>query len=152
MNYFYQKALALARSDPDETKIDEIKESDYRYPGPKPRTKETGILMLADAIEASVRTIEDPTPQRIEDAINELIRIRFEEGELDDCPLTLKDLTRIKSAFLGVLVGAYHSRVKYPEVVRPARRTKRQPLPGLPTESERPEPDQQQSPLEDEEQ
>jgi hypothetical protein len=84
MNYFYQKALALARSDPDETKIDEIKESDYRYPGPKPRTKETGILMLADAIEASVRTIEDPTPQRIEDAINELIRIRFEEGELDD--------------------------------------------------------------------
>lgn len=118
MDFFYNKALERAHSDPDETKIDEIKEQDYRYPGPKPQTKETGIMMLADAIEAAVRTIEDPIPQRLEQAIDELIKKRFEEGELDECPLTLKDLTRIKSAFLGVLVGIYHTRVKYPDTTR----------------------------------
>jgi hypothetical protein len=117
IDYFYQKALQLAQNSEDETKIDEIKEQDYRYPGPKPQTKETGIMMLADAVEAAVRTIEDPTPQRMEAAIGELIKKRFEEGELDECPLTLKDLTRIKAAFLNVLVGVYHNRVKYPEPI-----------------------------------
>jgi hypothetical protein len=127
MDFFYNTALELARNDPDETKIDEIKEQDYRYPGPKPQTKETGIMMLADAIEAAVRTIDEPTPQRLEQTIEELIKKRFEEGELDECPLTLKDLTRIKSAFLGVLVGIYHTRVKYPDSTK--RRTRR---PGSP--------------------
>jgi hypothetical protein len=115
IEYFYNKALKLAESSNDETKIDEIKDQDYRYPGPKPQTKETGILMLADAIEATARTLEDPSPQKLEVAIDELIRKRFEEGELDECPLTLKDLTKIKEAFLGVLIGIYHTRVKYPE-------------------------------------
>jgi putative nucleotidyltransferase with HDIG domain len=125
MDFFYTKAMDLARNDPDETKIDEIKEQDYRYPGPKPRTKETGIMMLADAVEAAVRTIEDPTPQRLEQTIEELIRKRFEEGELDECPLTVKDLTKIRSAFLGVLIGIYHTRVKYPDT--PRRKTTRRP-------------------------
>jgi putative nucleotidyltransferase with HDIG domain len=115
IEFFYSKALRLAENSPDETKIDEIKESDYRYPGPKPQTKETGILMLADAIEASARALEDPLPQKLEAMIDELIRRRLEEGELDECPLTLKDLTKIKGAFLGVLVGIHHSRIKYPE-------------------------------------
>jgi len=134
MDYFYSKALELAHSDPDETKIDEIKESDYRYPGPKPHTKETGIMMLADTIEAAVRTIEDPNPQRLEQTIDELVKKRFEEGELEECPLTLKDLMRIKSAFLGVLVGIYHTRVKYPEV--PKRKARRTP-PASDTSRER---------------
>lgn len=118
MDFFYNKALELAHNDPDETKVDEIKEQDYRYPGPKPQTKETGIMMLADAIEAAVRTIDEPSPQRLEQAIDELIKKRFEQGELDECPLTLKDLTNIKSAFLGVLVGIHHTRVRYPETIR----------------------------------
>lgn len=130
IDYFYNKAVELAKQDPDPTRIDEIKEADYRYPGPKPQTKETGIMMLADAVEASARTIEEPTPERIEDAISSLITKRFEEGELDECPLTLKDLTRIKAAFLNVLVGVYHSRVRYPEVEKPRRRSRR-PLFGL---------------------
>ncbi len=130
IDYFYNKAVELAKLDPDPTRIDEIKESDYRYPGPKPQTKETGIMMLADAVEASARTIEEPTPERIEDVIGSLITKRFEEGELDDCPLTLKDLTRIKAAFLNVLVGVYHSRVRYPEIEKPKRRPRRSP-PGL---------------------
>jgi hypothetical protein len=121
MDYFYSKALQLARDSDDETKIDEINEMDYRYPGPKPQTRETGIMMLADAIEAAVRTIDEPTAQRLADAIDELIRKRFEEGELDECPLTLKDLTNIKAAFLSVLVGIYHARVRYPEPPKPER-------------------------------
>jgi putative nucleotidyltransferase with HDIG domain len=137
MDFFYTKAMDLARNDPDETKIDEIKEQDYRYPGPRPRTKETGIMMLADAVEAAVRTIEDPTPQRLEQTIEELIRKRFEEGELDECPLTVKDLTKIRSAFLGVLIGIYHTRVKYPET--PRRKTTRRPAPMEPP-AERPGP------------
>ncbi len=132
IDYFYNKAVELAQQDPDPTKIDEIKESDYRYPGPKPQTKETGIMMLADAVEAAVRTIEEPTPERLEDSIGSLITKRFEEGELDECPLTLKDLTRIKSAFLNVLVGVYHSRVRYPEVEKPRRRMRRPPFGNTP--------------------
>ena len=116
IDYFYNKAVKLAESSADETKIDEIKEQDYRYPGPKPQTKETGILMLADAIEATARTLDDPSPPKLELTIDELVKKRFGEGELDDCPLTLKDLTKIKAAFLNVLVGIYHSRIKYPEM------------------------------------
>lgn len=114
IDFFYRKALQLAQDSTDETKLDEIKESDYRYPGPRPQSKETAIMMLADAAEAAVRTIDDPTPQRIEQAIDELVKKRFEEGELDECPLTLKDLTKIKAAFLSVFIGVYHTRVKYP--------------------------------------
>jgi cyclic-di-AMP phosphodiesterase PgpH len=114
IDYFYSKAVKLAESSEDQTKIDEIKEQDYRYPGPKPQTKETGILMLADAIEATARSLEDPSPSKLEFTIDELIKKRFEEGELDECPLTLKDLTKIKAAFLNILVGIYHTRVKYP--------------------------------------
>jgi hypothetical protein len=136
IDYFYSKALKLAESSEDETKLDEINEQDYRYPGPRPQSKETGIMMLADAVEATVRTIEDPTPQRLGDAIDEMVKRRLDEGELDECPLTLKDLTKIKAAFLGVLVGIYHTRVKYPETPKPRiRRPKLKPAPGPPDET-----------------
>jgi putative nucleotidyltransferase with HDIG domain len=114
IEYFYNKALQLAQRSNDETKMDEIKEQDYRYQGPKPQTKETGILMLADAVEATARTLDDPSPQKLEVIIDEVIKKRFAEGQLDECPLTLKDLSKIKTAFLKVLVGIYHTRVKYP--------------------------------------
>jgi cyclic-di-AMP phosphodiesterase PgpH len=128
MDYFYNKALELAHSSDDETKLDEINEQDYRYPGPKPQTKETGIMMLADAIEAAVRTIDDPTPQRLNDAVDELVKKRLSEGELDECPLTLMDLTKIKGAFVGVLVGVYHTRVRYPEPQKEKSRRPRRAL------------------------
>jgi putative nucleotidyltransferase with HDIG domain len=130
IDFFYNKALQLAQNSSDETKIDEINEQDYRYPGPKPQTKETGIMMLADAIEAAIRSIDDPTPQHLEETINELFKKRFEEGELDECPLTLKDLTKIKAAFLSVMVGAYHARVKYPEIEKKKSRRRLHPAPG----------------------
>jgi cyclic-di-AMP phosphodiesterase PgpH len=125
IDFFYNKALQLAQSSDDETKLDEINEQDYRYPGPKPQTKETGIMMLADAVEAAVRTIEEPNPQRLSDAIDELVKRRLDEGELNECPLTMSDLTKIKAAFLTVTVGIYHTRVRYPDATRPRVRRPR---------------------------
>jgi putative nucleotidyltransferase with HDIG domain len=134
IDFFYNKAVELAQSSDDETKIDEINEGDYRYPGPRPRTKETGIMMLADALEAAVRTIDEPTPQRIQDMIDGFVKRRLDDGELDECPLTIADLTRIKAAFLNVLIGIYHARVKYPEPERP--RPRRSPrVPDVPARS-----------------
>lgn len=108
VSYFYNKAKFIA-------KTEEISEYIYRYPGPKPQTKETGIVMLADAIEASTRAIEEPTPQKIESRIDDVIKARFMEGELDECELTLKDLTKIKQSFLKILIGIHHHRIQYPE-------------------------------------
>ncbi len=145
IDFFYNKALQLAQSSDDETKLDEINEQDYRYPGPKPQTKETGIMMLADAVEAAVRTIDEPTPQRLSDAIDELVKRRLDEGELDECALTLRDLTKIKAAFLSVLVGIYHTRVRYPEQPRPRIRRSR-PKPEPAPEEQPPPPDIPQPP------
>jgi putative nucleotidyltransferase with HDIG domain len=108
VSYFFNKAKFAAKSE-------EISDYIYRYPGPKPQTKETGIVMLADAIEASTRAIEEPTPQKIENRIDDVIKARFMESELDECELTLKDLTKIKQSFLKILVGIHHHRIKYPD-------------------------------------
>ncbi|MBL8007319.1 MAG: HDIG domain-containing protein [Ignavibacteria bacterium] len=107
VSYFYDKAQNSSK--------EEVSDLMYRYPGPKPQTKETGIVMLADAIEASTRAIEDPSPQKLENKIREVIRSRFIEGELDECDLTLKDLTKIKESFLKILLGIHHHRIKYPD-------------------------------------
>jgi len=110
VSYFYNKAKGSI----DENKED-LSDYIYRYPGPKPQTKETGIAMLADTVEAATKAIEDPTPKKLEDKIDGVIKNRFIEGELDECELTLKDLTKIKKAFLKILVGIHHQRIKYPE-------------------------------------
>ena len=97
-------------------------------------------MMLADAVEAAVRTIDEPTPQRLGDAIEELVKRRLDEGELDECPLTLGDITKIKAAFLTVTVGIYHTRVRYPGQVRPRVRRPR-PKPEVAPEELPPAPD-----------
>jgi len=149
IEYFYNKAQELAQASGDQTKIEEINEQDYRYPGPKPQTRETGILMLADAVEATTRTLDDPSPQRLEVVISEIIRNRFDEGELDECPLTLKDLTKIKTAFLNALVGVHHARLKYPEPSRkrpPRSRRPEQPNAAASSEEPVPPPASQHTP------
>jgi cyclic-di-AMP phosphodiesterase PgpH len=108
ISYFYKKALEK------KTDKDEVNEQDYRYPGPKPQTKETGIVMLADAVEAAARSIEEPSIAKLKATIDGIIKSRFEEGELDECELTFKDLTKIREAFFKVLVGIHHPRIKYP--------------------------------------
>lgn len=105
MSYFYQKALAR---DPG------IQEADFRYPGPKPRSKETAVLMLADAVEAAARSLSDPTPSRIRGVVTRIVDARVEDGQLDESPITFEDLARIRESFFPILTALFHARVDYP--------------------------------------
>jgi len=109
IRYFYSRAKE--KEDPDKG---EVQESEFRYPGPKPRSKEMGILMLADAVEAASRTLQDSTPGRIQSMIDQMIKNILEDGQLDECELTLKDLEKIGAAFFWVLTNAFHHRIDYP--------------------------------------
>ncbi|MBI5020125.1 MAG: HDIG domain-containing protein [Ignavibacteriales bacterium] len=112
ISFFFDKALKQAAKRPTK---DGVREEDFLYPGPKPQTKETGIVMLADSVEATTRTISELTPQKLESAIDNMIKHRFMDGQLDECELTLRDLTKIKEGFLKILLGIHHHRIKYPE-------------------------------------
>ena len=105
--YFYKRAKELE----PEGKHEE----EYRYPGPKPQIKETAIVALADTIEALSRTLEEPTPARIEEMVREVVKKRFMEGELDECNLTLKDIEKIIQSFSRILNAIFHTRVNYPK-------------------------------------
>ena len=116
VEYFYRLALKEA-----EEKGQKVDESAFRYPGPKPNTKETGILMICEAVEAAVRSIKEPDIFKIEAMIDKIINQRIEDGQLNECPLTLDELNKIKgtvdgtSGMLPVLRGIYHIRVEYPD-------------------------------------
>lgn len=109
INYFYHKARELKNP-----KAQEVKEEDFRYPGPKPKTKEAAIMMLADAVEAASRTLSNPTPARLKGMVKKIFNDIFLDGQLDQCDLTLKDLDKISSCFLRILTGIYHQRIDYP--------------------------------------
>lgn len=94
---------------------DDIKEEDFRYPGPIPKTKEAGIVMLADSVEAAVRSIKDTNIDKIKEMINNIISGKVQEGQLNECDLTLKDIEKIKKCFLKALSGIYHHRIEYPK-------------------------------------
>ena len=106
--YFYHKAK-------EQDNDGNVRIDDFRYPGPKPKKKETAIVMMADTVEAAVRSMSDPTPEKVEAMIHRLVRSKLEDGQLDDCHLTLKDLNTISSAFTGVMTGFFHDRVEYPK-------------------------------------
>ncbi|MCX7857932.1 MAG: HDIG domain-containing protein [Deltaproteobacteria bacterium] len=108
--YFYSRA-----KEQENPSVYVIEESDFRYPGPKPQTKEAGIVMLADQVEASSRVLEDPTPKRIETHVQNIIESIFLDGQLDECELTLKDLHAIQKSFTNILTAMFHHRVEYPE-------------------------------------
>ena len=115
VEYFYRMALEAVK-DTDE-KVDD---SAFRYPGPKPNTKETGILMICEAVEAAVRSIKNPDILKIDSMVDKVIKGRLADGQLDECPLTMSDLQKIKGrrdgkeGLLPVLSGLYHSRPEYP--------------------------------------
>jgi len=88
---------------------------DFTYPGPKPRSMETAISMIADSVEAALRVLEDLTPQKIEEAIEHIVRTKVNAGQLDEAPLTLQQIEQVKAAFMIVLGGMYHNRIDYPE-------------------------------------
>ena len=110
VSYFYDKA----KKNKDES-IRSLTESDFRYPGPKPQTKEAGLVMLGDVIEASSRTLSNPTPARIRSLVRERIEKVYTDGQLDDCELTLRNLNTIAETFTRILTGIFHHRVDYPE-------------------------------------
>ena len=108
ISYFYDKAKQLKGENG-------ININDFRYPGPKPQTREAGLVMLADAVEAASRTLSNPTPTRIKGLVQNLINRIFSDGQLDNCELTLKDLHNIAKSFNKILNGIYHHRIEYPE-------------------------------------
>ena len=115
ISFFYEKAKKLQKD-----KVVNI--DDFRYPGPKPQTRETALVMLADVVEAAARTIEQPTPSRIQGLVQQLINKLFSDQQLDECPLTLKDLHNIAKSFNKILSGIYHHRIEYPDTQPPAEK------------------------------
>jgi putative nucleotidyltransferase with HDIG domain len=109
MSFFYEKAKQAA--DPS---MGPVKEEDFRYPGPKPQTREAAIFMIADAVEAAARTVGEPSPNRLREMIRKVTNSIVLDGQLDHCDLTFADLERIQEAFLRLLVSMYHRRVDYP--------------------------------------
>jgi putative nucleotidyltransferase with HDIG domain len=109
MTYFYRKAL-----DANNGKNQEIDEVDYRYPGPKPQTKEAAILMLADSVEAASRTLTEPTPAQIQGMIDRLVDSILADNQLDECDITLREIGLVKESFFKILTGLYHRRLDYP--------------------------------------
>jgi len=108
ITYFYEKARKQRRDD-------SINIDNFRYPGPKPQTRETALVMLADVVEAAARSLEHPTPSRIQGLVQQLINKLFSDNQLDECPLTLTDLHKIARSFNKILNGIYHHRVEYPD-------------------------------------
>ncbi len=109
ISYFFEKA----KKEAEDEKV--VKEEEFRYAGPKPQFKESAILMLADSIEAAARTIDEPSPLRIQNLIDSMVERKFTDGQLNECNLTFEELTQIKKSFYKVLVGVYHHRVAYPD-------------------------------------
>nr|HQI48033.1 HDIG domain-containing protein [bacterium] len=107
MHYFYQKAIA-------QSSVELVPQDEFRYPGPRPQSRESAIVMLADAVEATSRTLREPSFSRIKTIVDEIIDERFKSGELDNSPLTLQDLARISEAFQKILNARFHRRIPYP--------------------------------------
>lgn len=106
IGFFYEKARALEGEEPDP--------ADFRYPGPKPRSRETAIAMLADSVESATRALREPTPERVRELVKTIVQGKIQDGQLDEAPLTLKELETIQEAFVRLLEGMVHHRLEYP--------------------------------------
>jgi hypothetical protein len=107
ISFFYQKAKDIVQDSVPA-------EDEYKYPGPKPQTRVAALVMMADAVEASSKVLNDPTPARISALVEKIINHIFLEGQLDECELTLKDISEIKKRFIYILTGILHKRIDYP--------------------------------------
>ena len=112
VEFFYRRATELSQTDPNGTEIDE---QNYRYPGPKPSSRESAVLMLSDAVESASRTLTEPTPARIASLVHDLAMKRLLDGQFDECGLTLEELELIERSLVKSLTAVYHGRVKYPD-------------------------------------
>lgn len=111
VEYFFRRAEERSEDDPDAAEVDE---TSFRYPGPKPQTREAAVMMVADAVESSSRTLADPAPARIESLVHELVMKRLLDGQFDECGLTLVELRAIEDSLVKSLTSMFHSRIKYP--------------------------------------
>lgn len=110
ISYFYNKALDLKTDeDPD------FSEDEFRYPGPKPQFRESALCMLADSIEAAARSLDEPTPSRLQNIVKNVIQRKFADGQLDECHLTLKEIAKVEMVFSRIILGIYHQRIDYPK-------------------------------------
>lgn len=112
VEYFFRRASEQREADPEAS---EVEESAFRYPGPKPQTREAAVLMLSDAVESASRVLVEPTPSRIENLVEEITMKRLMDGQFDDCDITLQDLRSVQDSLIKSLIAIYHGRVKYPE-------------------------------------
>ena len=133
ISFFYQKA-----KEKENPGVESINEKDYRYLGPKPQTKEAGIVMLADAVEAASKTLSEPTPSRIKGLVRRIIQNIFSDGQLEDCELTLKDLHHIEESFDRILTGIFHQRIEYPNFQEEQDASKKEGDEGTHSRSTRP--------------
>jgi len=109
MYYFFRRALEDVDQD-----VSKLKEDGFRYPGPRPQTRETAIVLLADSVEAAVRAIDEATPAKIQNTVHRIINNKFIDKQLDRCELTLKDMDSINQSFVRIITAIYHSRIPYP--------------------------------------
>jgi hypothetical protein len=107
MEYFFEQAQKPDGTSPGD-------ESAFEYPGPRPRTAETAVAMIADSAEAAVRVLDEPTPERVREAVDFLVAQKIATGQLRDAPLTLRDMDRVSQELARQLAAMYHSRVEYP--------------------------------------
>jgi hypothetical protein len=112
VEYFYRRATERSQTDPHAPEVDE---HTYRYPGPRPSTRESAVLMLSDAVESASRTLTEPTPARIAGLVHDLAMKRLLDGQFDDCGLTLEELAAVEQSLVKSLTAVYHGRVKYPD-------------------------------------
>jgi cyclic-di-AMP phosphodiesterase PgpH len=110
ITYFYHQAIEKKKQH------QVVTDASFRYSGPKPQSKESAIVMFADSVEAASRLIQEPTPQKLKELVRKIINNKFMDRQLDECDLTLKDISRISESFVKILTGTYHSRVKYPDI------------------------------------
>ena len=110
VEYFYHEA---AKKEAEEGRT--VTETEFRYPGPRPQTKESAIVMLTDAVESATRAMQDPTPSRIEDIVNTVAMRRLQDGQFDECDLTMRELRLIANSLVKSLCGMYHGRIAYPK-------------------------------------
>jgi putative nucleotidyltransferase with HDIG domain len=121
--FFYRRALEqkneiirlVEQDKAREDDVPEVTEDGFRYPGPKPQSKESAIISLADSIESASRTIGKPTPSRVEALVDDIVRNRVLDGQLDECDLTLAQIADIKDSFVKTLLSMMHSRIRYPK-------------------------------------
>jgi putative nucleotidyltransferase with HDIG domain len=131
IRYFYQKALDMGETPHKE---------EFQYPGPRPQTREAAIIMLADAVEASSRTLQDPTPARIQSHVDAVVKNIFADGQLDESELTLQDLSKLGNHFHRILTGLFHQRIGYADTKPLPRPSQRPTLPAGHGHAQPPEP------------